>query len=184
MLACPLVLLAQSQSGSFNDPNLFNPQTATNQTLQEITVTGSISTPPSLLPLTPSFDFPSFGTTGYGGFTPRIAPNNFVRAAGALVATTTTAGAVLGASYAYLELPGALAEFASWGGEVALLGSAGAFSDIGAMGMTGAMLGAEGGILVLPAFGAGYAVGSYISPWVNQNIIDPYVYPMLGLPRY
>ena len=82
-------VLAQSQSGSFNDPNLFNPSTATNQTLPEITVTGSISTPPSLLPLTPSFDFPSFATTGYGGFTPRVAPNNFIRAAGALVATTT-----------------------------------------------------------------------------------------------
>jgi hypothetical protein len=177
--------LAQSQNGSFNDPNLFNPQTAANQSLQEITVTASISTPPSLLPLTPLFNLESFSTTGSVGFMPRAAsPNNFIRAAGTLVGTTTAAGAFLGATYAYLELPAAVADFMSWGGEVALLGTAGAFSDIGAMGMTGAMLGAEGGILLLPVFGAGYALGSYISPWVNQRIIDPYVYPMLGLPRY
>jgi hypothetical protein len=177
-------VLAQSQSGSFNDPNLFNPPTATNQTLPEITVTGSISTPPSLLPLPPSFDFPSFGTTGYGGFTPSVAPNDFVRAAGAFVATTATLGAGTGALYAFGELTEVTTAGigVDFGGTI-LLG-VGAASDVGGMAMVGTSLGAAAGVALLPAFGAGYAAGSYISPWVNRNIIDPYVYSMLGLPQY
>jgi len=69
-MPCQMPVLAQSQSGSFNDPNLFSPQTAANQSLQEITVTGSISTPPSLLPLTPFFDLEPFSATNAVSFSP------------------------------------------------------------------------------------------------------------------
>ena len=65
-----------------------------------------------------------------------------------------------------------------------ILLSVGAASDVGGMAMVGTSLGAAAGVALLPAFGAGYAAGSYISPWVNRNIVDPYVYPMLGLPQY
>jgi hypothetical protein len=94
-----------------------------------------------------------------------------VVAAGGLVGSTTVIGGVSGFLYAYGERPSALASFATYSGvgvssfEVGAIGTASSISDVGAMSMTGAMLGAEGGIVLLPALGIGYGVGTLISPW-------------------
>ena len=69
---------------------------------------------------------------------------------------------------------GTVAFTISQGGEIAITGGAQAFSEIGAAAaFVGAPLGAAAGILALPVLGAGYAIGSYVSPWVNHNLIDP-----------
>jgi hypothetical protein len=87
----------------------------------------------------------------------------------------------LGSAYAISELPGALGAAATYAGagasstEVFIVGSAAAVSDVGAMGMVGGMVGAAGGMALLPALGAGYFLGSQISPWVNRNLIDPFI---------
>jgi RHS repeat-associated protein len=98
--------------------------------------------------------------------------NDFVGAAGALVATTTFIGGVAGSVYAYGELPAAIAAYSSVGGEVALIGTAAAVSDVGALALVGASVGAAGGVVLAAPLGIGYGVGHKISPWVNRNIID------------
>jgi hypothetical protein len=108
----------------------------------------------------------------------------FVGLALGFVGTTTFSTAVAFSAWAATEMPAAISGFMSVGGEVALIGSASAIGDIGGMAFVGASLGAGGGVVLLAPLGAGYALGSAISPWVNSNIIDPYLYPLLGLPKY
>jgi hypothetical protein len=103
--------------------------------------------------------------------------NSFVGLAEGFVATTTLTGTVAASVLAASEAGGTTGTIAmaiSQGGEIAVIGGAQAFSEIGAAGLfVGAPLGAVAGILALPALGAGYAFGSYISPWVNSHLIDP-----------
>ncbi len=107
--------------------------------------------------------------------------SNFMIASGAVVGTSSALGVVAGSAYAMSELPSALAAAATYAGagasstEVFIIGAASAISDVGAMGMVGATLGAAAGVASLPVFGAGYFIGSQISPWVNRNLIDPFI---------
>jgi hypothetical protein len=90
--------------------------------------------------------------------------NSFLVGAGALVGTTTFAGAATGSIWAAGEASGAIAAYASVGGETFIIGSAAAISDIGALGLTGAMLGAGAGVVLTVPLGAGYYIGTKISP--------------------
>jgi hypothetical protein len=104
-----------------------------------------------------------------------------VTAAGAVVGTSSVLGGVAGSAYAISELPSALAAAATYTGagasstEVFVIGSAAAIADVGGMGIVGVSLGAAAGVASLPAFGAGYFIGSQIAPWVNSNLIDPFI---------
>lgn len=100
-------------------------------------------------------------------------PSDFVATAEAFVAATSAGGAIFGGTYAASEAGEAIEISMAAGGEIALIGTVQAVSDIGALSVVGATTGAAAGIVALPALGAGYAVGSLISPWVNRNLIDP-----------
>jgi len=102
--------------------------------------------------------------------------SSFVKAAGALVASTTAIGAGTGALYAYGELAtvtttGVGVDF---GGSILL--ATGAFSDVGGMAIVGSSLGAAAGVATLPAFGIGWAIGTALNPYVQPIISSWYGY--------
>jgi len=112
--------------------------------------------------------------TTTGGF--MNSDSNFVNAAGAFVASTTALGAGAGSLYAYGELAtvtttGVGVDF---GGTILL--TVGAASDVGAMGIVGSGLGAAGGIVLLPAFGIGWGIGTLVNPYVQPIISSWYGY--------
>jgi hypothetical protein len=104
--------------------------------------------------------------------------NNYVPLAEATLATTTFAGAAYGSYYAYGELPEAIEAVTTYSGvgaslEIPIIGRAAAAADVGAMSMVGASVGAASGVVLLVPLGAGFAIGSTISSWVNSHLIDP-----------
>jgi len=103
-------------------------------------------------------------------------PNNFVTAAGALVGTTTVIGGGAGAIYAFGELTRVTTTGigVDFGGTIIL--GVGALSDVGGMAAVGSTVGAAGGVVLLPAFGVGWFIGSHLNPYVQPIISSWYGY--------
>jgi RHS repeat-associated protein len=102
--------------------------------------------------------------------------SNFVNAAEGFVTLTSAAGAATGALFAFGELGSTAVAGVGVNFGGSLLLSAGAAADVGGMGLVGTSLGAAGGIVLLPAFAAGYGIGSLLNPYVQPIISSWYGY--------
>ena len=169
---------SSAQSNSFNDPNAFNPHVAAAQYLQAQSGGATLTIP--------GLDFvpdPTIGMADFSAATSTLSmsamsqqPNNFVTAAGALVGTSTVIGGGAGAIYAFGELATVTTTGigVDFGGTIIL--SVGALSDVGGMAAVGSTVGAAGGVLLLPAFGVGWFIGSRLNPYVQPIISSWYGY--------
>lgn len=109
--------------------------------------------------------------------------SDFLNLAEGWVAGTTLAGTGTGMYYGWAGLTGATATGAYVDAGGSLILATGAGADILGLGFVGFAAGAGIGVTTLPVLAGGYYLGTLISPWVNQNIIDP-LYPWFGLPEY
>jgi RHS repeat-associated protein len=124
----------------------------------------------------------SFGNTSVqsgnlgsvGGF--MNSGSNFINAAEGFVASTTAITAGAGAIYAFGELGTVAVTGVGVDGFGSILLATGAASDVGGMAIVGGSLGMAGGFLMLPAFGVGYAFGTFINPYVQPIISSWYGY--------
>jgi len=100
-------------------------------------------------------------------------PNNFAGAALAYVGTLATGGGATGFLYGLSEVSSLAQGAITVGGAVDFVGIAAAASEPAAMAIVGTAIGGAAGVVTLPAFGLGYAIGTVIEPHVEPYILDP-----------